>query len=409
MGSSSLPRAEAATHGGAFVLSAFAGFGLVWGVYAAALPSLRSAADASDAVFGTALTGIGVAALPAMLLVGRATDRFGDRTFLVVLCGFALTAPLPTLAHSVPVLVVTLLAFGACSGGFDVSINHAAVRVETETGRRVLNRAHAMFSFGLLMGSVLTGLLRGAGVHPAVVLVTVTTVLLGGLILAHHVLGGPGSPKTAAASDRARTRRPVWTPFVVIAGIVGALALLVENGLQQWTAVFFEDILHTGPALAGLGPGVLAGSAVLGRLGGHVVGHHLTDVTMLACSGLLAAPGAVLVATATSPIAALGGLFLAGVGISVATPTLYRIVGRRAAAADQGRTISAVSALAYVGLLGGPGLVGQIAGRSNLRVATGALALAALAVAAAAPLLAIRSATDTRSRFGVRSRPSSRR
>ena len=409
MGSSSLPRAGAATHGVAFVLSAFAGFGLVWGIYAAALPSLRSATGASDAVLGTALTGIGLAALPAMLLIGRATDRFGGRTFLVVLCGFALTAPLPALAHSVPALVVTLLAFGGCSGGFDVSINHAAVRVEAETGRLVLNGAHAMFSFGLLVGSVLTGLARDAGVHPAVLLATTATVLLGGMVPAYRVLGGLGSPGMAATSRRAGMRRPVLTPFVVIAGIVGALALLVENGLQQWTAVFFEEILHTGPALAGLGPGVLAGSAVLGRLGGHVVSHRLTDVTVLAGSGLLAAPGAVLVATANSPTAALGGLLLSGVGISVATPTLYRVVGHRAAATDRGRVISAVSALAYVGLLGGPGLVGQIAGRSNLRVAMGALALAALAVAAAAPLLAHRPATDTRHRLGVRLRPSSRR
>jgi MFS family permease len=95
-------------------------------------------------------------------------------------------------------------------------------------------------------------------------------------------------------------------------------------------------------------------------------------------AGLVAAPGALLLATAASPAVALAGPFLAGVGISVGSPTLYGFAGRRVPASARGRMVAAVSGIAYVGLLGGPGLVGQLADLFTLRWAIGALAVVAL-------------------------------
>lgn len=111
---------------------------------------------------------------------------------------------------------------------------------------------------------------------------------------------------------------------------------------------------------------------------------------LLVCSGLVAAPGTVLLGAATSTPLALAGITLTGIGISVAAPTLYGLAGRSSAERDRGRTIATVSGVAYVGLLGGPGLVGQVAGATSLNLALALLAPAALVLALGAGLLAHR-------------------
>ena len=49
-------------------------------------------------------------------------------------------------------------------------------------------------------------------------------------------------------------------------GLVLALAFLVENGLEAWSALFLERTLHSSPAVSGLGPGLFAGAMVTGRV-----------------------------------------------------------------------------------------------------------------------------------------------
>src|SRR5258706_2667363 len=84
---------------------AYAGFGVCgafWGSWGATIPALRDQARLSDGQLGTALLFVGAGALPAMLLAGRAVDRWGRRgtaRLLVLLGGagvnVALTAPEP--------------------------------------------------------------------------------------------------------------------------------------------------------------------------------------------------------------------------------------------------------------------------------------------------------------------------
>jgi MFS family permease len=362
------------------VLAAFAGFGVTWGMYAAAIPAIRAATGVSDGFLGAALSCIGLTALPAMLFAGRLIDRVGRPAFVAALVLFAVTAPLPMVVSSGPALVVTLLVFGGCSGAFDVAINHAAVAAEATTGRRVLNRAHAVFSLGLLSGSLLLGASRSAGLTPRWPLAALALVLLAGAVPAWAGLTGT---HTTHESEPAAGGRGLWAGGLVwVAGTLGILALLVESGLQQWSAVFLEDVLKTAPATSSLGPAVFAGAAAAGRMSGHYLGRAVGDVGLLVCAGLIAAPGAVLLATAGSPAVALTGLCLAGIGISVGSPTLYGFAGRRVPASTRGRMVAAVSGIAYIGLLGGPGLVGQLADLFSLRWAFGTLAVIALVMGA---------------------------
>jgi MFS family permease len=308
-----------------------------------------------------------------MFGMGRLADRHGRRAFLAAAVALAATAPMPLFAHSVPALVAGLLVFGGCSGAFDVVINHTAVEYEVAAGRPVLNKAHAVFSSGLLAGSVGMGALISAGTRPGGVLAVASAVILGlAVVIWRRLPAGPLHPAPKGGRPRRLPAR-VW-----LLGGLGVLALLVESGVQQWSAVLLEDVLHAAPVIAGLGPAVFAGAEALGRASSQRLIERLGDRRLLVCAGLVVIPGAVLLGAAGTALLALAGVAIAGIGISAAAPTLYGLAGRAAAGRDRGRTVAAVSGVAYIGLLGGPGLVGQVAEATSLRLALALLAPIAL-------------------------------
>ncbi len=366
------------------VFLAFGAFGLLWGLYSAALPEIKSNTGATDGELGTALACVGLAAAPAMFLLGRLLDRYGRPVAITALCLFAVAAPLPTLAGSPAALVGTLLLFGFCSGSCDVVINSLAATVEAESGERVLNRAHALFSVGLLVGSIGTSATRGSGVSAVWPL-----AVLGVLTVAGAWLLRARVPRRLSRGERPRagTARRRIDAFVLGFGALAALAALVESGVQQWSAVFLEDGVGATPRLSGLAPGVFAGSMALGRLAGHWVATRWSDRFVLLLSGVVSGLGVLVVADAHQPLTALAGFAVTGVGISVAAPTVYSVAGRAAPAERRGGVIGLTASVGYTGLLLGPVVVGQIAGLTRLRTAIGSLVFVSLALSVASLLV----------------------
>src|SRR5207253_803011 len=86
----------------------------------------------------------------------------------------------------------------------------------------------AAFSGGVLVGGIGSGLLRRGGAHPAWILAVV------GLLTALTAFANLGPyPPLAPPQRRSRLARPL-----LIVGLVLALAFLVENGLEAWSALF---------------------------------------------------------------------------------------------------------------------------------------------------------------------------
>lgn len=346
------------------VFLGFATFGMLWGLYAAAIPAVKDNTGASDGALGTAMMCVALAAAPAMFGTGHLLDRFGRPVVIAAASLFAVVAVLPTVAGSLPALVAALLLFGLASGAFDVVINSMAATVEAEQDVRVMNRAHALFSVGLMVGAVMTGAGRSVGIDPWVLLAAAGALTLVGIAavgrrVPRHVTRNQSQSKGRKRIDR----------MVIGFGLLVALALMVESGVQQWSAVYLEDQVGAPAAVSGLAPAVFAGSMVLGRLAGHWISTRLSDRVVLLASGSVAGIGTITVAAATSPVMALIGFAVAGAAISVAAPTVYGVVGRRSPAERRGASIGAASSVGYIGLLLGPVIVGQLAGLFDLRIA----------------------------------------
>ncbi|MET8048646.1 MFS transporter [Streptosporangium sp. NPDC005286] len=411
----------------------FAAFGAFWGVWGASVPAIRAQAELGDGELGTALLFIGAGALPAMLVTGRAVDRWGLRVAALLLVTLGAAGTLVAVAgRDFWSLSAGLALLGASSGAADVAINSAAGSAERASGRPVITRAHGTFSALVVVGSLSAGLLGALGVPVVVPFLLVAVAATGAALsvvadarVAPVAAGaarcgerrgsrGPGRPKYAEsqagerkdsgraevqdgerygdAVSRAGGRGVRLFPLLVVGGL-GALAFAVENAHQSWGAVYLADVADAGPALASAGPAVFAAVVALTRFAAGAFGSRYATIVLVS-GAVTAAAGTLLVSAAPSVPVVLLGLALAAAGTAVLFPTLMGVVAAQVGEAARGRATSVVATVAYLGFLAGPVYVGRWAEATGLSGAMTAVAALAAALAALS-WPALRSAART--------------
>lgn len=373
--------------------AAFAAFGAFWGMWGASLPRLREAAALDDAQLGVALLFVGAGALPAMLVVGRALDRWGLRLAAPLLlslgvagCAVAVTAHLGFAA-----LCIGMAAVGATSGATDVAMNAIAGRTEQAHARPVITPAHATLSGFVVVASLGTGAMGAAGSPFALpfAVVGLATLLAAVVVLRALPAHRPAVASTvdpAPASAGVSGRGMPSLAMLVGLGLLGALAFAGENAQQSWSAAFLEDELSVAPGVSALGPAVFAAVVAATRFSiSRIPARHARAVVV--CGALVATAGAGLLACAATVPIALVALALAAAGTAVLFPTLLGVVSRAVPEHRRGRTTSLVTTIAYTGFLAGPPFVGLLADTAGLRGAMVAVAGLTALLAALAPFV----------------------
>ena len=230
-------------------LAGFTTLGLFWGAWASVLPSVQDATELSKGALGVALLFVSVGSVPAMFFVAAPlVARFGARAAAYGAAAFAAATTLPGLAGSFPTLVVALAAAGAASGIFDVAVNANAGRIESATGKRLMPLAHGLYSVGILVGAVTAGVARGAGAGREPILLAVSLCLA----LTALAASGDTAPVETESSRGMRLTRPL-----VLIGLLGAAAFVVEGGTESWSALFLARVHDASPSLSGARPGRL--------------------------------------------------------------------------------------------------------------------------------------------------------
>jgi len=363
-------------------LACFLAMGLFWGTWAALLPEVKVQVGASDGELGLAMVAAGVGSLPAMIVTGRRWRRLGWWLLPVTATLFAVSAMGPILASTPLTLGMALFFVGASSGALDVSMNSAVSDVEVTQSRRLMYGAHALFSLAVLIASVGTGLARQAGVSTAPPLIATAVafaiVVVGTGTIARAVGGArPGIKATSAPISPRVIRALAALAFLC------ALSFLIEDAIQNWSALLLESEIGTGPAIGGLGPGVFAGAMFVGRSAGQWLGGRFSDRALLTSGALVAAVGLLLSATAGEAIVALLGLGMAGAGVALVAPGLFARAGRLADQRSRGAAIATLTTFGYLGFLFGPVIMGGVAELWGLRVAFATMTSLALVLAVA--------------------------
>ena len=330
------------------------------------IPAVKQHLGIGDGQLGLVLLSMAAGAVCALSAAGWLVGQFGSRAMTTTAAiGLCLVLPLPVLSPSVPLVALSLLLLGAWSGTLDVSMNAQAVVVERRYARPIMSSFHGLFSVGGLVGAACAGLVIWLGASPLQHLVATTIVAL---MLVGAALPSLLSERSAGSSTGPAFVRP--TGRLRQLGLLAFAALLTEGAMADWSAVYLHDSLASSAALAAGGFAACSMMMAVGRFGGDRVVGAFGAATVVRASGIVAAAGLGLALLIGTPIAAIIGCGMVGLGIANAIPILFSRAGN-VPGIDPGMGLAAVATTGYLGFLTGPPFIGLVAELTTLRLALG--------------------------------------
>jgi fucose permease len=367
----------------------FALNGFAFASWIARVPAARDQLDLSSAQLGLLLLCMSAGSVLALPASGPVVHRFSPARSVLgagalsVAGLFVLAAGLAWTA--VPLAGLGLFLTGAGIGVWDVSMNVEGADVEQRLGRAIMPRFHAGFSLGTVGGALAGAGAAAAGVPLAVQLLVTGVVVVAALAGATRAFLPVHVPDDGSTKGRSGVGRAWREPRTLLIGLMVLAFAFTEGTANDWLAVALVDGYDVSGAGAAAGFAVFVSAMTVARLFGTGLLDRAGRVLTLRVSAATAIAGVLLFVLAGSPLLAMVGAVLWGVGAALGFP-----VGMSAAADDPARAaarVSVVSAIGYTAFLAGPPLIGF------LGEATGVLrALLVVVVVMAAGLLAVGAA-----------------
>ena len=385
----------------------FAVLGVANGVWLARIPAVKQNLHLSDGVLGLALLAAPAGLVVVVPFTSRIIGRAGSRRPTMIAGTCAALVPIALgLSPNLAALMASLFAFGLAGGMLDVAMNSQAVIVERAVGRPLMTSFHSCYSFGGLAGALVGGAFAWAGIGPgpnfisAGIPLAIVAVLAGRWLLrddgngAGAVLVAAGPADVALPAGRrggvggsarrgGRWPRPRVGLALVFMAALAICSLLGEGAADGWSAVYLRDNLGASAGLAALAYAGFSVAMAFGRLSGDRLAIRLGPVAVMRLCGLVAAAGLSLALLSGSPAGAIAGFTVFGAGLSCTFPLLLSAAGN-VNPAQPSYGISRVAGVGYVGMLGGPVLIGGLASGWGLTTALTVPVLLALGVAVGA-------------------------
>jgi MFS family permease len=367
------------------VAAVFCVHGAVAGSFATRIPWIKEHLHAGTGMLGVVLLAPAVGSLIAMPMAGRLAHRLGGRaTTRLTLALWCLVLALPALAPDLPVLWVTLVAFGASAGMCDVVMNAQGVVAEQRMERSIMSGLHGMWSVGGLIGGAVGVWAAYAGLDARVHLALMSALLLAaGGVAGRRLLDVRPEPQAAAPPRFVLPSRRIG-----LIGLVGFCAVFGEGAGQGWCAVYLKQVTGASPTVAAASFTAFAFTMAAGRFCGDLVVRRLGPVQAVRISGALAVLGAVLIAVARSPVPAITGFMFLGLGVAVVVPLVFAAAGNAAPTPSEG--VAGVATIAYTSGFIAPSAIGMIGSATSLSVSFALVAVLAAAMLAGAGALARR-------------------
>ena len=384
----------------------FAANGAIFGAIVPRLPDLKSSLDLGPAAFGLAMACYPAGALVGGLLTPLLLRRRSDGAVAVgTMLGAAVVASVVAFSPVAVVFAGLLLLFGVFDAITDVSMNAHGIRVQERHGRSLINRFHALWSLGAVLGAAGGSISAGAGVPVPGQMIGAALICGIAAMIAYPLRLGPpiaedeygrdldvvpdrGGEASAAGSGAAPSGaqsvdpisiRPRRFPggrallLLLALGLFACCAELVEDFAQTWSALYLREITVAGAGLAGLGFISVQGAQLIGRFTGDMLVERFGAPHVGQMGGLCVVAGAGTAFLASfvldGPVllvVLLAGFLLAGWGIATIIPGA--MVGADAVAGlPPGAGLAVLNWVMRLGFLLSPPLVGLIAEYAGIR------------------------------------------
>jgi MFS family permease len=329
------------------------------------LAELQRSMGLGEGELGLGLIGAACGTLLSLTFAGRLIERVGHRsTLLALLPVLPVFYALAAHASGALALFLCLLPAGLCIGAIELVVNLEADRVEHHGGKRIMNRAHAFWSFGFFGAGLFGAMAAHMGISPQWHLASVVPLsavfvllLLGDFEAAPHRSGSNSEPAHHLA-------RPTLA--------IGALVLFTLSGLVlegagiDWSAIYMRDVFGAVPFISGLA--VATGAFTQGTaryVADRFVERHSPLAIARTLLGVLGVGTLMVTFAPASPVALLG-FALMGVGTSVMFPLAMSAAAQRVDR-PAATNVAALAQISFVSFLLGPPLLGFVAEHLGIR------------------------------------------
>ena len=215
------------------------------------LPDIQRAMGIEEGALGFGLIGAAAGTLIALSFAAPLLDRFGyRRSVLALIPLLALAYALASFATGPLAFFLLLVPAGLAIGGIEIILNLEADRTEHQLGHRIMNRAHAFWSFGFFSSGR-----PGRRIHcpkrafpgataPAAIMVPIVISRRFALILLGRYRARRRTGLAAVRPTRPRAL-PRLPPAVLILVLVSVClsAMILEGAGIDWSAIYMRDDL----------------------------------------------------------------------------------------------------------------------------------------------------------------------
>lgn len=345
------------------------GFG--YSSWASRIPSIQQRLNLNEAQLGTVLLASPIGLLLTMPLTSWLLGRVNGRKIVIIgAVSFNLILCLPGFATQMWQLAAALFCFGSTRNLLNLSMNAQAVGVQRRFPGSIMTTFHGVWSLAGFAGAAVGYLMVSYDVAPGYHLFAVSIVLL---LLSLYFYADTLSEEPTRNINKKRVFSLPEKHLMKFA-IICFGCMSCENTMYDWSAIYFQKVVHAAKAGATAAFVVYMICMTTGRLTGDKLVTRLGIKKLLRLSGWLIFTGLFLAVLLPFPLTAGAGFALVGFGVSCIVPLVFSLAGK-SKTMNSGQALASISTIGYMGFLLVPPLVGFTAQAVSLRLSFAIIAL----------------------------------
>jgi MFS family permease len=356
--------------------AAFFCSGFLFGNWATFIPFVKEKFLLNDADLGLILLSMPIGAIIMNLVGAWLVAKIGMRTTTILgVIGMSLAFILPVNVPDVKLLPLGLFLCGSGISILNIAMNMGVINIEAHFKVNIMSTCHGMFSFGLMVGSLLASLSRGFDVNPGHYMIIISAIVISLALIIRPTIFK--IEDEVESSDNVSSKFILPTGALLVMILIGICGNVTEGTMADWTSVFMRDVVNTSPYFVGYGLAGYSFFMALGRFFGDTLIPKIGANRVLVSGGILSAIGIGFAIAFPFTWSAILGFALVGAGVSCTAPILYGS-SARIPGVSKGTGLAVMNTFAMGGFMAGPVLIGFISEASSLSLAFGFVMLLAL-------------------------------